>query len=70
MAEILLAAGAAYLGYKAAKRVHRAYVGARSEMYAEQMSSYHPSQMHHNRSGYHHSNGYGGYPNVYAYGYR
>jgi hypothetical protein len=41
MAELLLAAGAAYLGIKAGRKIRSAYIGAREEMYEEQqMSNY------------------------------
>ncbi len=36
MAALLLAAGAAYLGYKAARKVRSAYSSAKQEMYEEQ----------------------------------
>ena len=81
MAEILLAAGALYLGYKAAGRVRSAYTNTKSEMYAEQdmMNYYQPSyqysQPYSGRShgSYYPSNGYGGgssYRSGYSYGYR
>ena len=71
MAELVLGAAALYVGYKAAKRVRRAYTGAKSELYAEQdMYNYYPQSY---PSGYHGSyyqpNIYG-YRNGYSYGYR
>ena len=45
MAEIIAIGAAAYLGWKAARRVHRAYNNAVEDMYAQQspMGSYYPS---------------------------
>jgi len=75
MAEILLAAGAAYLGLKAAKKVHSAYSNTKAEMYEEQYAYqpdyyYQPTYANVSRG---HSGGY--YPSSgsrsgYTYGYR
>jgi hypothetical protein len=81
MAELVLAAGAMYLGYKAARKAHTAFNNAKSEMYAEQgmFNSYNPSNTYYSQSypsGYngshYHSNGYGGgssYQSGHSYGY-
>jgi hypothetical protein len=62
MAELLLAAGAAYLGLRAARRVRSAYNNAIDEMYEKQRLAdyYHHSQQYENRydDNYHHSNRY------------
>ncbi len=82
MAELLLAAGAAYLGYKAARKVHSAYSSAKQEMYAEQdmINPYYQQtnqylQPYPGRSNgsYHHSNPYGSgniHRSGHSYGYR
>jgi hypothetical protein len=77
MAHLLLAAGAAYLGYLGARKTHTAYVNAKSEMYAEQdMYNYYQPSMYHSHSypgGYYgshyHPSGYG-YQSGYSSGYR
>lgn len=63
MAEILLAAGAAYLGLKAARKVKSAYSNTKAEMYEEQYANqqyYQPTYSHVSR-GYTGSSG-GYYP--------
>lgn len=78
--EIVAVAGAvaaAYVGYKAARKVGHAYSNTKQEMYADYYGNqYAPSGYggssygysgHHPSSGYHYS---GGHHGGYSYGYR
>lgn len=84
MAEILLAAGAAYLGLKAARKVRSAYSSAKQEAIAEQeFGSYYEPEYYYTQqydyprssrpsSGYHHhsSGRHSGYPRTGGSAYR
>jgi hypothetical protein len=86
MAELILAAGAAYLGYKAARRVRSAYSSAKQEMYEEQewgnyynQPDYYNQQYNYHQypngssNNYHHSHRHHSgysYPSGHSYGYR
>ncbi|CAF2406477.1 unnamed protein product [Rotaria sp. Silwood2] len=54
MAELILAAGAAYLGWRAARRVRWAYNSALEEMYAEQQYDYYDEPYGYGSQGYNH----------------